>query len=153
MLLALRPTPATDAKWIDKASHWTIKTRLVTQYPHGGIVIGKTLYHSTARKGVHSVSEWSPERWVLFDVGGDDVAALARFKEREGNGYDWIGLLPFIGVPGSDKDRDYCFELAFYMMTGVRPGRLVTAEALLAISMQDKRVSDLATTRKMTGDQ
>lgn len=136
MKLALRTTPASDATWNEKLAHWGIKTRLVTAYPHGGIVIGNTLYHSTARGGVHAVADWTPDRWELFDVGGDDVAALARFKEREGNDYDWIGLLPFVGVPGSDSGRDYCFELAFYMMTGRKPGRLVTAETLLALGMR-----------------
>lgn len=132
MKLALRPTPATGAKWIDKVAHAAIKARLCTGYPHGGVVINGVLYHSTARDGVHKVIDWSPERWELFDIGGDDIAALERFDEREGRSYDWVGLLPFVGVPGSNRDADYCFELAQYMMTGIYPNRLVTAETLLA---------------------
>lgn len=134
MLLALRTQPASDANWLDLATHNVIKARLVTRYPHAGIVIGDRLYQATARKGVHWTNDWNPERWHLFDVGGDDAAAVARFREREGNGYDWIGLLPFVGLPGSDRRRDYCFELAYYMMAGVYPTRLVTAETLLALA-------------------
>lgn len=133
MLLALRTQPASDATFLDEAAHAVIKARLVTRYPHGGIAIGTRLYQATARRGVHSTDDWNPERWHLFDAGGDDAAALERFREREGNRYDWVGLLPFIGLPGSDRRRDYCFELAYYMMTGVYPTRLVTAETLLAL--------------------
>lgn len=140
MLLALRKLPATDATALDRLAHATIKARLVTRYPHGGIVISGRLYHSTARSGVHVVDDWSHERWELFDLGGDDAAALARFAEREGNAYDWVGLLPFVGVPGSDRGRDYCFELAYYMVTGVYPSELVTAETLLALPRRDAKL-------------
>lgn len=139
MYLALRTTPAFDANWLDRFAHAVVKARLVTRYPHGGIVIGNTLFHSTSRKGVHATDDWTPDRWELYDVGGDDERALDCFRKRERNGYDWVGLLPFIGVPGSDSKRDYCFELCFYMMTGVRSNGLVTAETLLSIAMQEKR--------------
>jgi hypothetical protein len=133
MLLALRTTPATEATSLDKIAHQTIKTRLCTRYPHGGIAINGVLYHATARKGVHVVTDWNPERWVLFDLGGDDIAALERYEQRKGNRYNWVGLLPFIGVPGSDRERDYCFQLAYFMVTGIYPRGLVTAETLLAL--------------------
>ena len=133
MLLALRTTPASDATWLDKAAHETIKARLCTRYPHGGIVVGGVLHQSTARGGVHKVADWNPERWELFDLGGDDIAGLERYEQRKGNGYNWIGLLPFMGVPGSDSERDYCFQLAYFMATGIYPKGLVTAETLLAL--------------------
>lgn len=133
MKLALRTTPAADATWLDKLAHRTIKARLATQYPHGGIVIGDTLYHATARKGVHDTDDWNPERWAMFELGGDDAAARSRYETRKGNGYNWAGLLPFIGVPASDHERDYCFQLAYFMAAGAYPAGLVTAETLLAL--------------------
>lgn len=136
MLLALRTQPASGAKWLDVATHNIIKVRLVTQYPHGGIVIDGNLYHSTARHGVHRTpaGEWTPSRWELREFGGDDAAALEVFHQREGFGYDFIGLLPFIGVPGSDRNRDYCFELCWHMRMLERPRGIITAETLLALA-------------------
>lgn len=133
MQLALRTTPATDATWLDKLAHQAIKARLCTSYPHAGIAIAGVLYQSTARKGVHQVNDWHPERWVLFDLGGDDAEGRKRWEARKGNRYNWVGLLPFIGVPGSDSESDYCFQLAYFMITGVYPRGLVTAETLLAL--------------------
>lgn len=135
MLLALRTQPASDANWLDVSAHNVIKARLVTAYPHGGIVIDGWLFHSTARRGVHKLApgEWTPRRWELREFGGDDDNALEIFRQREGFGYDWIGLLPFVGIPGSDRNRDYCFELVYHMRMLERPRGIVTAETLLAI--------------------
>lgn len=133
MKLALRTMPASNATWMELAAHHTIKTRLVTRYPHGGIVIGGVLYHSTLKRGVHKTRDWDPSRWELREFGGSDAVAALRFSEREGHGYDLLGLLPFIGIPWEDRDRDFCFELVYYMRTGQRPPKLVTAEVLLAL--------------------
>lgn len=148
MLLAMRTTPATDARWIDKLAHWLIKARLVTRYPHAGIVIGDTLYHSTAKQGPHKTTEWHPERWVLVDVGGDDQKAIDAFEsiivEPDGwfrrlvrkitKGYDFASLLSFVGVPVRDSRSVYCFELCWLMMTGKHPTERVTLETLLVLA-------------------
>lgn len=133
MKLALRTDPSSSASWVDRLAHDAVKSRMVTKYPHGGLVIGSTLYHSTSKKGVHSTQDWEPDKWELFEFDGNEELALQRFKEREGNKYDWVGLLPFVGIPGSDRKRDYCFELIYYMMTGTYPTQLVTAETLLVL--------------------
>jgi hypothetical protein len=135
VLLALRTQPASDANWLDVATHNVITARLVTAYPHGGIAIDGWLFHSTARRGVHCLppGEWTPSRWELREFGGDDAEAVRIFRQREGFGYDWVGLLPFVGIPGSDRHRDYCFELCWHMRTRERPRGLVTAETLLAL--------------------
>lgn len=133
MLLALRTQPATDATLLDKLAHWLIKARLVTRYPHAGIVIGDRLFHATARRGLHE-SDYTPERWTLIDVGGDDDAALALFREREGSGYDWFSLLAFVGLKARDSRRYYCYEWAYHAITGQHPTGRVTPETLLVLA-------------------
>jgi len=131
MKLALRKTPASNAPWNAKLASWAIKVRLVSQYSHGGLVIGDTLYHSTTH-GLHC-EPYSPEHWELFDLGDSlDESTLAEFKRRDGTGYDWFSLLAFV-LPGkiSDKRRLYCFEWCWLGMTGISPTYRVTPEMLL----------------------
>jgi hypothetical protein len=130
MKLALRKGPALDANALGKFSAQAIKLRLVTNYPHSGIVIGGVLYHATAQHGV-IVEPFDPEGWVTFDIGGDDQRALWLFDEQKGKGYDWISLFAFVMVNASDSQRWYCYELSYYMMTGKRPSDRVTPETLL----------------------
>jgi hypothetical protein len=75
MKLALRRGAAEGASTLDRLLSWVIKTRLVTRFPHAGIVIGDTLYHSTGRKGLHA-DKLDGADWVLIDIGGDDERAL-----------------------------------------------------------------------------
>lgn len=107
-----------------------IKLRLVTSYPHAGIVIGDTLHHATAQHGVIS-EPFTPDGWVVFDIGGDDARALSLFYDQKGKGYDWVSLFAFIMVNASDSQRWYCYELSYYLMTGKRPSDRVTPETLL----------------------
>ena len=137
MKLALRTTPAADATSLDKLAHWVIKARLVTQYPHAGIVIGDKLYHATARKGLH-VSEYTPEHWTLIDIGGDDMAALHQFAEWDGASYDWFSLLAFVGLSVRDSSRMYCYEWCHLVMTGRAPKGRVTPETLLTLACQPR---------------
>lgn len=138
MLLALRTQPASDANWLDVVTHNLIKARLVTAYPHGGIVIGSTLYHSTATDGVVKTDDWTPKNWVLIDVGGDDQKALDVFTQLEGGRYDWFSLLAFVGIKARDSKASYCFELCHHMMTGEHPTDRVTPENLLRIAIDMK---------------
>jgi len=130
MKLALRTGAAPDANSLGRFSAKAIKLRLVTHYPHAGIVVGDTLYHATSRHGVIA-EPFNPTGWVVFDIGGDDARALELFKEQEGKGYDWISLFAFVMLNASDSQRWYCYELSSYMMTGKRPGARVTPESLL----------------------
>lgn len=130
MKLALRTGAAPDANSLGRFSAKAIKLRLVTNYPHSGIVIGNMLYHATAQHGVIS-EKFDPAGWVVFDVGGDDYRATALFGEQIGKGYDWVSLFAYVMVNASDSQRWYCYELSHYMMTGKRPGDRVTPETLL----------------------
>jgi hypothetical protein len=136
MKLALRTQPASDAKWLDKAAHEVIKARLVTRYPHAGIVIGDTLYHATAKRGLHA-SEYTPERWTLIDVGDAlDGFALDLFASAEGAKYDWFSLLAFVGLKARDSRRYYCYEWVYHCMTGEHPTQRVTPETLLEVALK-----------------
>lgn len=132
MMLALRTQPASDARWpVDHIAHRTIKARLVTRYPHAGIVIGGKLYHATARDGLH-VADYTPARWVLIDLGtARDADALHLFAEHDGAGYDWLSLLAFVGLRARDSHRYYCYEWCWHCMTGQHPTRRITPEDLL----------------------
>jgi hypothetical protein len=130
MKLALRKGAAPDATSLGEFSAKAIKLRLVTNYPHSGIVIGETLFHATSRYGVMA-QPFDPNNWAVFDIGGDDARAIELFKEQEGKWYDWISLFAFVMVNASDSQRWYCYELSYYMMTGKRPGDRVTPETLL----------------------
>ena len=138
MKLALRTGPAVDATWMDKLASWIVGARLMTGYPHAGIVIGDTLYHATAKRGLHSTA-YTPERWTLIDLGkGRDLATLQLFEDHEGDGYDWFSLLAFALIPARDSRRFYCYEWCYLAMTGKNPTSRVTPETLmkLALDMQ-----------------
>jgi len=137
MKLALRTKPASDA-WNHRLANWIIKSRLVTRYSHSGIVIGNTLYHSTATDGVIKTDDWTPENWVLIDVGGNDQKALDVFDSLEGGRYDWFSLLAFVGIKARDSKAAYCYELSAHMMTGKHPTDRVTPEDLLMLAIDMK---------------
>lgn len=133
MKLALRTGAAPDASWLGRLSAEAIKIRLVTDYPHAGIVIGETLYHATSKHGLTS-QPFQGEGWRVVEVGGDDAQALRLFEQHKGAGYDWISLLAFVLVSASDSQRWYCYEWCWYAMTGRRPKGRVTPEMLLDLA-------------------
>lgn len=151
MLLALRKDPPVGATLWQRFSCWVIRARLVSQYSHGGIVIDGALYHITSFGGAHVLQpgQWSPARWDLVDVGGDDTQAVELFRRvqappkapmrrliwRMVNGYDWFSLLAFAGPPVRVSWLRYCFELCWLMRTGEEPSRRVTPEALLFLAV------------------
>lgn len=148
MYLALRRDAATDAKWLDHFFIWVIQARLVTDYPHAGIVIGDQLYHATARHGFCK-TPYTPERWELHDLGTErdaEVLAMAEDRIARGTGYDFAELFDFTPlrvlvkvarkVPALRRWLDnllYCFQWCWLAMTGSYPTRRVTAERLLAL--------------------
>lgn len=133
MKLALRHTSAASARWYERVFAALTRWRLCSHYSHGGIVIGGMMYHATSRKGLH-VSDFTPDRWDVFEIGGDDEAALKQFAEHEGASYDWMGVLGFaIPVRGRRK-KLYCFEWCALAM-GLPPERWETPERLLVEAM------------------
>lgn len=49
-----------------------------------------------------------PERWVIFDVPGDEAYALQWFRERVGKSYDILGLLGFVWPARGGRDKWFC---------------------------------------------
>ena len=140
MQLALRKTAATGATFWARLAAWAIKTRLVSQYCHGGIVIGDRVYHATAAHGLCD-AEFAPEKWDLFDLGADrDVQILSLYRLLQGAKYDWVSLLAFV-VPWrvSDADRMYCFEWCWMCIEDRNPSFRVTPEMLLESILKNKK--------------
>lgn len=69
MILALRHTATTH-----RAGAAVIRARLVTQFAHGGIVIGSGLYHSNAAHGVHVERGADLSGYTLVDLGSEHDA-------------------------------------------------------------------------------
>ncbi|MGL6010233.1 MAG: hypothetical protein ACRC0J_01785 [Shewanella oncorhynchi] len=135
MKLALRKLPESDSL-LHVVTAKMIKSRLVSQYCHGGIVIDGTLYHSTSAKGLHDVDKWNPSEWDLVELGSDrDDAALDLFCRYHGAGYDWVSLIAFAGLKVRDSSRMYCFEWCYFAMTGVQPRFRVTPEVLMSLRL------------------
>lgn len=131
MKLALKHAPP-KGFW-KRLFHEATKWRLVTRYPHGGIVIGDQLLHSNLSRGLHSET-FLPEGWDLFDAHGDEDEVWLLFKRYEGTPYDWFGLLAFV-LPWrvSDSSRIYCFKWQLMALTGRVSRDRVVAEDLLAL--------------------
>lgn len=123
--------------WSHEVAAWIIKTRLVTNYPHAGIVIGDRIYHATAANGVFDEPFVNKGNWVLKEYGDDDAKAIEQYSQRKGRKYDWISLLAFAGVKVTDSSRDYCYELAYFMKTGKLAKNRVTVEMLLDLAIPD----------------
>lgn len=107
--------------------------RLHTAYPHAGIVIDGSLYHSTYSRGLHR-APFSPDGWDLFDVDADPAYVRSVFNARKGAKYDAFSLLAFL-LPWRIRDsrRLYCYEWCWMAITGENPGDRVTPEKLLAL--------------------
>ena len=133
MQIALRLSPDTD-KLSHKAASWAIAVRLVTKFPHAGLLVGDTLMHATSAHGVTAEPFGQRDNWITVDVPGlDDAPALQRFEQVKGRPYDWFSLLAFAGLPARDSQRWYCYELVHYLMTGQKPTGRVTPEDLLML--------------------
>lgn len=149
MLIALRRDAATNANALQRLFSALIKVRLVSQYCHCGTVIDGTLYHITAVHGPQELGpgEWTPSRWCLVDIGGDDAAALAEWQRIKTppagwrgrvwkwlKGYDHFGILAFVGVPNTVAWLNYCIESS-WRMAGHRVTGRVTFEMLLYLGV------------------
>ena len=88
MYYAFRKTAADGASALQRAAAALTRERLVSDYCHGGIVIGDRLYHVNTKDGLHSTS-FDPEKWDLFYIGDSfDKFALILFSQLKGTKYD-----------------------------------------------------------------
>lgn len=134
MKLALRKTnsPTMFGRLFNALTRW----RLHTDYPHAGIVIDGSLYHTTYTRGLHRVP-FTPDGWDVFDVDVDPSFVRSVFNARKGAAYDAISLLAFI-LPWRVRDsrRLYCYEWCWLALTGQNPSGRVTPEKLLALILK-----------------
>lgn len=128
--LALRKTAPPG--FFAKAFFYLTRARLLTRYPHGGVVVGDTLYHATARNGVHSMP-FDPAGWDLFATDVDELTIFNRFIRVKNAKYDWFSLFMFVSnFRIVVRNRMYCYELCHYLLTGEQAEQRVTPEDLLA---------------------
>lgn len=147
MFLALKRTPARSATRVQRIFAALTKWRLCSQYSHGGIVIGGTLYHSTVQHhGLQSEAfdmSTAGSGWDFFDLGDAlDAHALQEFEKRRGSPYDWFGLLAFvIPLEMRPNQRLYCFEWCALAL-GLEPDGRVVPEDLLVKAIQSGKISE-----------
>jgi hypothetical protein len=113
------------------------KWRLVTRYPHAGIVVDGRVYHTTLSGGLHA-EDFDRTGWDLFATSGDKSQVLEQFSRLEGTPYDWFSLLAFV-FPWriSDSSRLYCYEWVYLARMGFVPPDRITAEDLIFLSASD----------------
>ena len=140
MKLALRRDAASNATWMQALACKIIKARLVSQFCHGGIVVGDNLYHATGTHGLHMVpaGQWTPDNWLLIDIGtNQDLRVLNLFEQVNGMPYDWFSLLAFAGFRYEDITKVYCFEWCYWCIHGAPPTGRVTPEMLILEAVHD----------------
>lgn len=148
MYLALRRGALPEANAFEKFAAHVIEARLVTKWPHAGIVIGDTLYHATAKGGLKKEPFVNIGNWDLFDCGTEhDNRVIAQFEERlrKAGGkvrYDWFSLLAFtpaiylsrlFGNEIRYNDWLYCYEWCYEVLMQKPVTSEVTPEDLLEI--------------------
>jgi len=94
--VALYKGPATG--WFHQAWHRLVCWWTKSIYSHCEVVIGGVCYSSSNRDGGvrAKVIDLTSGRWDLFDLDGDEGAALAWFQRHMGEGYDWLGVARFV---------------------------------------------------------
>jgi len=134
--LALRKTdsPGFLKGLFSKYTRW----RLKTIYPHCGIVVGGRLCHSTFQNNLHW-SDFDPAEFDLFEIDVSETIIYERFDLVKTEKYDWLGLLSFLfPFKLGDKNWLYCYEWAWFALTGNLPEQKITPEILLVQSWPKK---------------
>jgi hypothetical protein len=151
--IALRKDHATNANFVQKVFSALIKERTVSDYCHSGVVVNGKLYHVTGTKGyqVLDPNEWNPNEWKLLPVDVPEQEVIDRFYEvskeptqwfkkyifRLTKGYDFFSLLAFVGIKSRVSYLNYCYELSWFMVTGLLPTTRITVEKLYAYAMDN----------------
>jgi len=123
-----------DAGLLPKAFHQITRVRLLTDFPHVGIVVGGTLMHCNLKHGLHAIPFEDDGRWWSVEMPGHgwDERASEYFAQYGGTPYDLFSLLAFIQpFEVRDGDRMYCYEWVWLVLTGEMPNSRVTPEMLL----------------------
>lgn len=109
------------------------RARLVTQWPHAGMVVNGVLLHANLANGLHASAFTGGPGWDLISLP-DAIAPQVQglFDKYKGAQYDAISQLAFV-LPWrvSDGGRLYCYEWCYLAMTGQNPHWRMTPEQLL----------------------
>lgn len=109
------------------------RARLVTNWPHAGMVVDGVLMHATLANGLHATAFTGGSGWDLIELP-EQIApqVLDAFARHKGAKYDAVSLLAFL-LPWrvSDSRRVYCYEWCWLAMMGENPHWRVTPELLL----------------------
>ncbi len=109
--------------------HDLTKARLVTRYPHAGIVKDGMLMHANLSRGLHK-EPFVPGGWLLIPIP-DQPWQVGLFEQWEGTPYDVFSLLAFATpFPARDSSKLYCYEWDWLWLTGQKPIERVTPEDL-----------------------
>ena len=118
------------------------RARLVTQWPHAGMVVNGVLMHSNLANGLHASTFTGGSGWDLIGLP-DAIAPQVQglFDKYKGAQYDAISQLAFV-LPWrvSDGGRLYCYEWCYLAMTGQNPHWRMTPEQLLFAATQINEV-------------
>mgnify|MGYP003409536427 CR=1 FL=1 len=137
--LALYKGPASG--FFNKLVHYVICIATWSKYSHCELSINGLCYSSSFRDGgVRKKSiDLTDGKWDVVSIeGADEARALARFAEREGRKYDWIGaFLSCTPWPRSESGKDFCGGINAYMLGLDKPQSWTPAE--LAQKFMEKR--------------
>ena len=130
MKLAFRKTNAKGffPSLFNRYTKWSLKT----DYPHGGVIIGDMLWHTTP-SGLQSEVFNKHNDFDVFDTPVSDKIALNRISEYKGIRYDGIGLIGFkLPWRFSDSNALYCFEVLWLALTGENPSKPISPDTIMA---------------------
>jgi len=112
------------------------RARLVTNWPHAGMVVDGVLMHATLANGLHATAFTGGSGWDLIELPEQITPqVLDVFARHAGAQYDAVSLLAFL-LPWrvSDSRRMYCYEWCWLAMSGQNPHWRVTPEQLLLLA-------------------
>ena len=130
MKIAFRKTnaPGLLPGLFNSYTRWSLKT----DYPHGGVLIGDQLWHTT-RHGLAVEPFSDPQNWDVFESKVTDEKALERLSKFLHIRYDPVSLLGFkIPLKFSDSRGLYCFEVLWLALTGENPSKPISPDTVMA---------------------
>jgi hypothetical protein len=106
---------------------------LRSNYSHAEIVFSDGMCGSASHTdgGVRlKLIDLTPDKWDVFEIKGDEVAARNWFNVHAGQKYDVLGLLGFVWRRGTqDGNKWFCFEACGASLGAGLP-HLLTADLL-----------------------
>ena len=130
---------------------WLTKWRLLTQFPHAGVMIKNDyfphgdIFHTTISRGVHPiiVEKFDNKNWLFVRVNVDFHEVMNRYYRVLGAPYDWFSLLAFaLPFRFTKASWFYCYELAWFLLKGEIPTFRVTPEMLLKFALENNNKYD-----------